>query len=143
MDFPWIGFIFWFGLFSWAGARVWSRYQIELERQKTLRIFAERGTALDKQMIERLNPVRMTWQVSPEAISRGLAVAGIVTLFIGVGMVVGALPVSRLEPDALYGMLTGAAIVASLGLGLLTSSWLLRRLRSGHQQRPEVDATIR
>lgn len=129
--FPWLGLIFWLGVFTWLGIKVWSRYRIEQERQLTLRAIAERGTPLDKEMMERLNPAWAasgSWKPTPEGAARGLAVAGIVFLFLGVGLFIGAQFIGRMEPDALLGMSAGGGIVSCLGLGLITSSWVVRRM---------------
>ena len=132
--FPWMGFIFWAGLFTWFGIRAWARYLSELERQKTLRAFAERGTPLDKEIMEKLMPahvpqVAQDWQ-SPRNTSRGLAIGGIVTLFAGVGLLIGAQLIGRIERDALFGMSAGGTIAGCVGLGLITASWALRRMHA-------------
>jgi hypothetical protein len=132
--FPWMGFIFWAGLFTWFGVMAWSRYLSEVERQKTLRAFAERGTPLDKEMMEKLMPVRsrqvsQDWQ-SPQNTSRGLAIGGIVTLFAGVGLLIGAQLIGQIERDALFGMSAGGIIASCVGLGLITASWALRRMHA-------------
>lgn len=133
--FPWLGFFFWVGLFTWFGVVAWSRHLSEIERQKTLRAFAERGTPLDKEMLEKLMPVRPRsvsdqWQSSPQATSRGLAIGGIVTLFAGVGLLLGAQLIGQIERDALFGMSAGGIIAGSVGLGLLTSAWAIRRMHA-------------
>jgi hypothetical protein len=134
--FPWLGFIFWLGVFSWLGIKAWSRYLVEQERQKTLRIFAERGASLDKEMMEKLYPAMASmspsesWKPTAEGAGRALAVMGIVCLFLGIGLLIGAQFVGRIEPEALIGMSTGGAIVCCLGLGLITASWALRRMRA-------------
>jgi hypothetical protein len=132
--FPWMGFIFWVGLFTWFGVVAWSRYLREVERQKTLRAFAERGTPLDKEMLEKLMPVpsqspSRDWQ-SPQNTSRGLAIGGIVTLFAGVGLLIGAQLIGQIERDALFGMSAGGVIAGCVGLGLITASWALRRMHA-------------
>jgi hypothetical protein len=143
--FPWLGFIFWLGLFSWFGIRVWSRFLIEQERQKTLRAFAERGTPLDKEMMEKLYPA-VAWAQSPimqppssETTARGLVVAGIVCGFLGLGLIIGAQLIGRIEPEALLGMSTAGIIVSCLGLGLMTASWALRRMRARDRDRASAE----
>lgn len=139
--FPWLGFIFWAGLFTWFGIRAWSRYLAEQERQKTLRAFAERGTPLDKEMMDRLFPKSAwpqhpqgPWQPSAASTFRGLTIGGIVCLFAGTGLLIGAQLVSRMEPDALYGMSAAGVMVACVGLGLIVSARVVRR-SSGEPER--------
>ena len=117
-SFPWLGFIFWIGLFTWFGLGTWARYRAEQERQKTLRVFAERGTPLDKEMMEKLFP-RATWQPGRDQTARVLTIGGIVGLFAGVGLLIGAQLIGRMEPDALYAMSTVGVMVICVGLGRL------------------------
>ncbi len=145
--FPWLGFVFWLGIFGWAAFRVWSRIRIERERQITLRAFAERGTPLDREMMEQLfracAPLR-SWKPTPEGTARGLAVVGTVCLFLGIGLFVGAQFIGRMEPDALLGMSAGGGIVSCLGLGLISSSWVVRRMRAnGNESAPAAGEDIR
>lgn len=149
-EFPWLGFIFWLGLFTWFGIRAWSRYLAEQERQKTLRVFAERGTPLDKEMMDRLFPKSAwqrhaetpgqsaapwhpsaPWQPSAAATSRGLTIGGIVCLFAGLGLLIGAQLIGRIEADALYGMSTAGVMAVCVGLGLITAARVVGRPRSG------------
>ena len=142
--FPWLGFIFWLGLFSWFGVKAWTRYLAEKEKQQTLRAFAERGTQLDKDMMEKLYPAVVCphppppWQPSPEASARGLVLAGIVCLFLGLGVLIGAQLIAHIEREALFGMSTGGVIVSCLGLGLITASWALRRMRAQDKARASL-----
>jgi hypothetical protein len=142
--FPWLGFIFWLGLFTWFGIRAWARYLAEQERQKTLRVFAERGTPLDKEMMEKLFPKSpwqqqghpgVPWQRATEATCRGLTIGGIVCLFAGIGLLIGAQLIGRIEPDALYAMSTGGVMAVCVGLGLIVSARVVRRTQSGEQAR--------
>lgn len=139
--FPWLGFIFWLGLFSWLGTKAWARYLAEQERQKTLRVFAERGTPLDREMMEKLFPtvtwqhVPPSWQPSPESGPRGLAIGGIVVLFAGIGLLIGAQLIGRIQPDALFGMSTGGVMACSFGLGLIVASRTLRRMQARDRAR--------
>jgi hypothetical protein len=68
------------------------------------------------------------WQSTPHGNVRGLAIAGIVTVFAGVGLLIGAQLVAHIEPDALWGMSTGGVITSCVGLGLVTASWVLPRI---------------
>jgi hypothetical protein len=139
--FPWLGFFFWVGLFTWFGIMAWSRYLREQERQKTLRAFAERGTPLDKEMMEKLFPAAawqqesQPWQSSSENTVRGLAIGGIVTLFAGVGLLIGAQLIGQIAREALFGMSAGGIIATCVGLGLVTSSWALRRMQATDKAR--------
>jgi hypothetical protein len=137
--FPWLGFFFWVGLFTWFGVVAWSRHLSEVERQRTLRAFAERGTPLDKDMLEKLMATRSgrtpeQWQSSPQATARGLAIGGIVTLFAGAGLLIGAQLLGQIERDALFSMSTFGVIAGSVGLGLITSSWVLRRMHAADKK---------
>ena len=72
---------------------------------------------------------------SPQAVVRGLVIGGIVVLFAGIGLLIGAQLIAHIEPDALYGMSTGGIIAGCVGLGLITASWALRRMHEKDQQR--------
>ena len=132
--FPWVGFVFWLGLFTWFGIRAWSRYLVEQERQKTLRAFAERGTPLDKEIMDKLYPAAgsapESWKPTLQGSARGLVITGIVCLFLGVGLLIGAQLIAQIERDALFGMSTGGVIMGCIGLGLMTASWALRRMHA-------------
>lgn len=140
MRVPWIGIVFWIGLFGWLAFHAWAKVQRERERQQTLRRFAERGTPLDQQTIEKLLPQAHGWRGghggdhphSLESMARGMTVGGIVMTFAGVGLALGAQVIGRTNEDALYGMSTGAVVVGCLGLGLITASYVLRRMRGRH-----------
>jgi hypothetical protein len=140
-EFPWLGFIFWAGLFIWFGISSWGRYLREQERQKTLRAFAERGTPLDKEMMERLFPAvncppgQAPWRPSPQAAARGLVIGGIVSLFAGIGLLIGAQLIAHIQRAALFGMSTGGVIAGCVGLGLITASLTLRRMHERDQDR--------
>lgn len=130
MHFPVLGFIFWAGVFTWLSIVAWSRYLKEVERQKTLRAFAERGQPLDPETLEKLLPksaLAAQPADSPESIARGLMIGGIVTACVAVGLAIGAQIIGMMERDALLGMSGAAAIVGSAGIGLLISSVMMRR----------------
>ncbi|MET0281188.1 MAG: hypothetical protein ABW278_08690 [Steroidobacteraceae bacterium] len=130
MEFPVLGFIFWAGVFIWLSVVAWSRYLKEVERQKTLRAFAERGQPLDRETLEKLLP-RSAFEnrnpQSPETTARGLMIGGIVTAFAAVGLAIGAQIIGQMEWEALWGMSGAAAIVGFTGFGLITSSIFMRR----------------
>lgn len=137
-EFPWLGFIFWFGLFAWFGIASWMRYLREQERQKTLRAFAERGAPLDQATMEKFFPAatfEAHWDPSPQAAARGLVIGGIVCLFAGVGLLIGAQLIAHIEPAALFGMSAGGVITGCVGLGLMTASWALRRMHERDRER--------
>ncbi len=128
--FPILGFVFWMGVFIWLFIIVWSRYLKDLERQKTLRMFAERGQPLDAETLEKLLPKASPASHrsgSPVSAERGLLIGGIVMTFIGLGLAIGAQIIGRIDDDALLAMSGAAAIVGCAGLGLITSSWVMRR----------------
>lgn len=132
MRFPWMGVIFWVGVFGWFSFIVWTRYLREQERWKTLRAFAERGQQLDAETLERLFPqssLRPDQRPdSPESVSRGLMVGGLVTAFAAVGLLIaGQLFFSQIADEARWAMSGAGAIAGMVGLGLLTASFLLRR----------------
>jgi len=142
MHFPWMGVIFWVGMFAWFSVVAWTRFLRERERQQTLRAFAASGKPLDAETLEKLFPAHAWPQhmqpARPNALSaaRGLVVAGIVVLFVGAGILIGAQLIGRLEPDALYGMSAGGVIVSCIGLGLLTASVVMRRMFQSDMARP-------
>src|SRR4051812_22311859 len=118
MDFPFLGFVFWAGVFTWLSIVAWSRYLKEVERQKTLRAFAERGQPLDPEILEKLlpkNALPAQSADSPEVMARGLLIGGIVTACIAVGLAIGAQIIGQMDRDALLGMSGAAAIVGSAG----------------------------
>lgn len=133
MRFPWMGFIFWVGLFTWFSMIVWVRFLRERERQRTLRAFAESGKAIDGETLDKLIPRQAwaqppaPWSPSAKSTARGLAIGGVVVMFAGLGLLIGAQLIGRIEPDALWGMSTGGAIVSCVGLGLVTASIITRR----------------
>ena len=134
--FPWLGFIFWCGLFIWFGTMAWARFLSERERQKTLRAFAERGTPLDKEVMQKLFPTapwrqnQPDWRPSPEGTARGLMIGGIVCAFAGVGLLIGAQLVGQIEREALFGMSAGGAMAGCVGLGLITASRVILRMHA-------------
>lgn len=140
MRFPWLGFIFWVGLFTWLSVIVLVRFLRERERQRTLRAFAESGRGLDGDAFERLFPrqaaANATGSCRPGAkcLARGLVVGGIVVLSAGVGLLIGAQLVGRLEPDALWGMSAGGTIAGCIGLGLIAASVVTRRTAARDDQ---------
>jgi hypothetical protein len=129
MEFPVLGFIFWAGVFTWLSIIAWSRYLKEVERQKTLRAFAERGQPLDPDTLEKLLPkgALAAQPDTPENLARGLLIGGIVTTSVAVGLAIGAVIIGSTDPDALTGMSGAGAIVGSAGVGLLISSMVIRR----------------
>ena len=134
MRVPWLGIFFWVGLFTWFSIAAWARYLKERERQLTLRTFAESGKAMDPETLDKLFPKQVwpqtpsPWRPTPQATSRGLAIAGILVLFLGIGILVGAQLMRNIEPEALWGMSTGGAVVSCIGLGFITASIVTRRL---------------
>jgi hypothetical protein len=142
--FPWLGFVFWVGLFSWLGIQAWVRYLGERDRQQTLRTYAERGTPPDKELMEKLFPVsgwpvHRSWRPSPQTTIRGLMVGGIVMLCGAIGLLIAAQIIGQTDYDALLGMSMGGVIALSIGLGLLTSSWALRRMSAIDAQKTAVN----
>ena len=135
-DISWAGIAFWVGVFTWFSVTAWTRYLGERERQRTLRAYAERGTQPDPATMEKLLPTPPPWMPHPILVSeesqtrnlvRGLTIGGIITMSTGVGLLLGAQLVGRIQPQALLGMSTGGAIVLCIGLGLLTAALVTRR----------------
>lgn len=139
MRFPWMGFIFWVGLFTWFSMIVWMRFLRERERQRTLRAIAESGKGIDGETLERLFPQHMgppasqSWKPDTRSTARGLVVGGMVMLFVGTGLLIGAQLIGRIEPDALFGMSAGGVIVGCFGLGLLAASFVIRRMAAADE----------
>jgi hypothetical protein len=134
MRVPWLGIFFWVGFFTWFSIASWARYLKERERQLTLRAFAESGKPLDPETLEKLFPKHVwpqpppPWSPTPKSTARGLMIAGVLMLFIGIGIMIGAQLVAHIEPDALWGMSTAGVVVICVGLGLITGSIVTRRL---------------
>lgn len=134
MHFPWMGVIFWIGMFAWFSIIVWTRFLRERERQQTLRALAASGQPLEPATLESMFP-RHAWHDAqrsgasgPEATTRGLLIGGIVVMFAGVGILIAAQLIGRIEADALWGMSAGGVILGCVGLGLLTASVVHRRM---------------
>jgi hypothetical protein len=138
MRFPWIGVFFWVGVFTWFSIAAWTRFLREQERQKTLRVFAERGQQLDAETLEKLFPKSALMPEpradSPEVIARGLMIGGVITAFVAVGLAIGAQVIGQIEEDALWGMSGAAAIVGCAGLGLITAAVITRRHNQAERQ---------
>lgn len=133
-DFPWMGVIFWVGIFTWFSVVAWTRFLRERERQQTLRTFATSGQPLDPETMEKLFPKHLlkaqmhgSDSSTPESTARGLVIGGMVVLFAGIGLLIGAQLIGRIERDALFGMSAGGVIAACVGLGMIAASIVLRR----------------
>ena len=135
-DISWAGIAFWVGVFTWFSVTAWTRYLGERERQRTLRAYAERGTQPDSATMEKLLPTPPAWMPHPILMSeekqtrdlvRGLTIGGIVTMSAGVGLLLGAQLLGRIQPQALIGMSVGGSISLCVGLGLLIAALIVRR----------------
>lgn len=149
MRFPLLGLIFWVGLFTWFSMIVWMRFLRERERQRTLRAFAESGKAIDGETLDKLIPHQVwaqpsaPWRPNAKATARGLAIAGMVVMFAGLGLLIGAQLIGRIEPEALWGMSTGGAIVGCVGLGLVAASIITRRTAEKDDQEQAAQDEMR
>lgn len=111
------------------------RHLSERERQITLRIALERGTALDPALVQQLLMPRQKAR-SPH----GLLVGGLVTVAFSLGLLVLGLVLGlgpQADPEALQGLGGSAALFFFVGVALLLASKLVNR--SVPQQAPGRD----
>jgi small-conductance mechanosensitive channel len=102
------------------------------ETEKTIRMAIEKGQSLDPQVLAKmLNPVAQTPEqeaLNPEEIRFG----GIVTLFVGLGMV----GMSYFFGGKVF--LGVAALLGCIGLGLIVGAQLLVAGRAGAKREPRA-----
>jgi hypothetical protein len=134
MEFPWLGVFFWVGVFTWLSIIRWTRFLRERERQVTLRAFAQSDRPLDAEALAKMFP-ESGWSralkprvPTAEGTSRALMIGGIVVLFAGIGLLVGAQVARGVDAHALWGMSTGGVIVGCIALGMITASIVVRRM---------------
>jgi len=149
-NFPWMGVIFWLGVFTWFSVMAWTRFLRERERQQTLRAFAASGQSMDPQTMEKLFPkheftahLQGSQSATPDSAARGLLIGGIVTFSAGIGLLLGAQLISNIAEEALWGMSAAGVIAGCIGLGLVASSFFLRRSIEREKARIAADSDLR
>ena len=90
-------FVFWF----------YFRHRSRMEMQQTFRLALEKGTELTPELIRQMG--------EPEPPKDRDLRRGLIWLAIGIGMALIALSVGYNEPDALTGVLAGAALPFTIG----------------------------
>lgn len=101
------------------------RFLSERERQITLRIALERGTALDPGLLQQL----LTPPQKPRS-PHGLLVGGLITVAFSIGLLVLGLVLGtgpKADPEALQGLGGSAGLFFFVGVALLMASKLVKR----------------
>lgn len=111
------------------------RHLSERERQITLRLALERGTALDPALLQQL----LTPPQKPRS-PHGLLVAGLVTVAFSIGLLILGLILGtgpQADPEALKGLSGSASLFFFVGAALIIAAKLVKRVET--QQRPGTD----
>jgi hypothetical protein len=104
------------------------RYLSERERQITLRMALERGSALDPAVLQQL----LTPPQKPRS-PHGLLVGGLITVAFSLGLLVLGLVLGfgpNADPEALQGLGGSASLFFFVGVALLVASRLVKRSSS-------------
>ena len=106
-------FGFWLFLAVVVGGGMWFDARKKETEQETLRRLVESGQRIDPALVDKM--LRTTGN---ERKDRDLKVGGIVTLFVGFGLVVLGWFLGKFEPQAFGVMLGVSGLVATIGIGL-------------------------
>ena len=111
-----------------AVAGIVADYKKRRAALEPLRAAIERGQPLDPAMIERLTAPEREGGLNPVY----LAVGGIITLSLGIGLAILGLFLARVAADALYPILGSSAVVICLGAGLMLAARAVERQNAAH-----------
>ena len=109
-------FGFWMFLAVVVGGAMWFDARKKESEQETLRRLVESGQRIDEAVIDK-----MFKSSGDERKDRDLKVAGIITFFVGVGLVVMGWFIGKFDPKAFTAMLGVGGMVGIIGLGLMLS----------------------
>jgi hypothetical protein len=119
-------FGFWMFIAAAAVGGIWDGVRKRDAEHETLRRMIESGKEPDPALVDKLLGTRK----QPE---RDLKVAGLIVLFVAPGLAVMGLLIGLQEKEAIMPLLGVAALVAFVGIGLLTAARFLQRARSSDQ----------
>ena len=112
-------FGFWIFLAIVVGGGMWFDARKKESQQETLRRFVESGQSIDPAVVDRM--LRTTGN---ERKDRDLKVAGIITLFVGIGLALMGWFIGQFDSQAFQAMLGVGGMVGIIGLGLwLAGAW--------------------
>ena len=117
---------FWIFLAVVVGGGMWFDARKKESQQETLRRLVESGQNIDPAVVDKM--LRTT--TGNERKDRDLKVAGIITLFVGIGLAVFGWFLGRFDPEAFKAMLGVGGMVGIIGVGLLLAgAWFAKSLR--------------
>jgi hypothetical protein len=119
-------FGFWMFVAAAAVGGIWDGVRKRDAEHETLRRMIESGNEPDPALVNKL----LGNQKQPE---RDLKVAGLIVLFVAPGLAIMGLLIGLESKEAVMPLLGVAALVAFVGIGLLTAARYLQRARSSDQ----------
>lgn len=118
-------FGFWMFLAIVVGGGMWFDARKKESQQETLRRLVESGQNIDPAVVDK-----MLRNTGNERKDRDLKVAGIITLFVGIGLAVMGWFIGQIDAQAFKAMLGVGGMVGIVGVGLLLAgAWFARSLR--------------
>jgi hypothetical protein len=115
-------FLFWLLVTVVAVSATWSNYLARMASEKTIRQAIDKGLILDPAVIDKLRPpYRKRWDIR-------LVVTGILIGFAGLGIALFAVLLSQDDAEALFPVLSIAAVPTLTGIGfVIAGAWLRRQ----------------
>jgi len=118
-------FGFWLFLAVVVGGGMWFDARKKESQQETLRRLVESGQDIDAAVVDK-----MLRNTGNERKDRDLKVAGIITLFVGIGLAVMGWFIGKFDQQAFEALLGVGCMVGTIGVGLLLAgAWFARSLR--------------